>query len=104
MNMSFDNLYLVGSDPGIGWDTATGKLMNFDTTKQRFYLDYTFAADAEIKFLTTANLWLGDAGDGKLGDGGNIKVSAGSYRIYVNLNNSANQTYELSADDFGTAE
>lgn len=104
MNLSFNNLYLVGSDAGIGWDTATGKPMNFDTVKQRFYLDYTFAADAEIKFLTTSNLWLGDAGGGKLGDGGNIKVSAGSYRIYVNLNNSANQTFELNADDFEAAE
>lgn len=100
MNLSFDNLYLVGDDVGIGWSTDTGKPMNFDPTKQRFYLDYTFAADSQIKFLTSSNLWLGDAGDGKLGDGGNIAVSAGSYRIYVNLNNSSNQTYELNADDY----
>lgn len=100
MNLSFDNLYLVGDDAGIGWSTDTGKPMNFDPTKQRFYLDYTFAADSQIKFLTSSNLWLGDAGDGKLGDGGNIAVSAGSYRIYVNLNNSSNQTYELNADDY----
>lgn len=100
MNLSFDNLYLVGSDAGIGWSTDTGKPMSFDTEKQRFYLDYTFAADSEIKFLTSSNLWLGDAGDGKLGDGGNIIVPAGSYRIYVNLNSSSNQTYELNADDY----
>lgn len=101
MTMSFDNLYLVGSDAGIGWDTTTGALMNFDSVKQRFYIDYTFAADAEIKFLTDTNVWLGDAGEGKLGDGGNIKVPVGNYRIYVNLSNSANQNYELNADDFG---
>lgn len=100
MNLSFDNLYLVGSDTGLGWDTSTGKPMDFDAEKQRFYLDYTFEADSEIKFLTSSNVWLGDAGDGKLGDGGNIAVSAGSYRIYVNLNNSSNQTYELNADDY----
>ncbi len=100
MNLSFDNLYLVGSDAGIGWDTETGMPMNFDTATQRFYLDYTFTSDSEIKFLTTSGLWLGDAGDGKLGDGDNITVSAGSYRIYVNLNNSSSQTYEISTDDF----
>ena len=99
-NLSFNQFYLVGSDPGIGWDTATGKPMNFDSDKQCFYIDYTFAADAEIKFLTDTNTWFGGDTEGGLNTQDNIKVTAGSYRIYVNLNNSADQTYELNAEDY----
>ena len=36
-----------------------------------------------------------------LDSGDNIKVPAGKYRIYVNLNNSAAMTYELNAEDYG---
>lgn len=100
MTTYFDNIYLVGSDPGIGWDIKTGKFMEFDSIKQCFYIDYTFTSDAEIKFLTDRGAWLGDIGENKLGDGNNIAVRAGSYRIYVDLNNSNNQNYELNTDDF----
>ncbi|WP_297273787.1 SusE domain-containing protein [uncultured Bacteroides sp.] len=104
VSQSFDGFYLVGSDSGIGWDTATGRQMNFDSATQRFYLDYTFGADAEIKFLTDTNVWFGGDAEGGLNTQDNIKVAAGSYRIYVNLNNSTNQTYELNANDFEAAE
>lgn len=99
--MSFDGLYLVGSADGLGWDTASGKEMKFDTKKQCFYIDFEFTANSDIKLLTDTGLWLGDAGNGKVGDGGNIVVGAGKYRIYVNLNDANNQTYELNTNDYG---
>lgn len=101
MNMGFNAFYLVGSDPGMGWNTETGIEMNFDPEKQCFYVDYEFAGDAEIKFLTDTETWFGGDANGGLNTQDNIKVSAGNYRIYVNLNNSSNQTYELNTDDFG---
>ena len=103
MNLSFDKIYLVGSAEGLTWDTSKAENeMNFDPATQRFYIDYTFAAGNEIKFLTDGNLWLGITKEGKVGDGDNIVISeAGSYRIYLNLNDSNNQAYELNAEDFG---
>ena len=109
MNRSFDALYLVGSAEGLTWDTSKPEnQMNFDPETQRFYIDFTFSsdspADGGIKFLTDTGTWLGlpgDAEEGTLGDGNNIQFKAGSYRIYVNMNNSKAMTYELNAEDFG---
>ena len=107
-DMSFDALYLVGSATGLTWDTSKPEnQMNFDPETQRFYMDFTFDSDSPedggIKFLTDTNTWLGIVNnvEGSLGDGGNIPFKAGSYRIYVNMNNSKNMTYEFNAEDFG---
>ena len=108
MNRSFDALYLVGSAEGLTWDTSKPEnQMNFDPETQRFYIDFTFSsdspADGGIKFLTDTGTWLGlpgDAEEGTLGDGNNIQFKAGSYRIYVNMNNSKAMTYELNAEDY----
>lgn len=102
-NLSFDALYLVGSASGLTWDTSVSEnIMKFDAEKQRFYIDYTFAANDEIKFLTDNGTWFGGTSDGGLNTQDNIKVTtAGNYRIYVNLNNSSNMTYELNAEDYG---
>ena len=92
------------------WDTSAAEnQMNFDPETQRFYIDFTFSSDSPadgsggIKFLTDTNTWLGlpgDAEEGTLGDGNNIQFKAGSYRIYVNMNNSKAMTYELNAEDY----
>lgn len=109
MNRSFDALYLVGSAEGLTWDTSVAEnQFNFDPETQRFYKDFTFTSDSPadgsggIKFLTDTGTWLGIINDteGSLGDGANIQFTAGSYRIYVNMNNSGNMTYELNADDY----
>ena len=111
MDRSFDALYLVGSAEGLTWDTSKPEnQMNFDPETQRFYIDFTFSSDSPadgsggIKFLTDTNTWLGipgDAEEGTLGDGNNIQFKAGNYRIYVNMNNSKNMTYEFNAEDYG---
>ena len=102
-NLSFDALFLVGSASGLTWDTSKPENeMQFDPERQRFYIDYTFAANDEIKFLTDNGTWFGGTSDGGLNTQDNIKIAtAGSYRIYVNLNNSSNMTYELNAEDYG---
>lgn len=83
---------------------ATDVDMQFDPVKQRFYADVTLQ-DGKIKFRAdhNSNLVFGAADkEGMLQtDGGDIAVKAGSYRVYVNLNNPSEQTYVLNTTDFG---
>ena len=99
-SLSFDQLGIVGDGVG-SWDNDL--VMEFDAKTQRFWVDATLVA-GEIKFRLDG-AWdtsFGSATEGMLDSGGdNIKVPAGNYRIYVNLNNSAAMTYELNAEDYG---
>jgi hypothetical protein len=101
--LGFDVLSICG-DAGeeiSDWG-AKEKDMEFDPVKQRFYADVKLS-DGEIKFRADHD-WgtsFGSSTEGLLNSSDNIKVKAGNYRIYVNLNNSSNQTYELSTEDFG---
>ena len=102
-NFSFNSLGVIGDATSTGWDADTD--MQFNTEKQRFYVDVTLA-DGTIKFRAN-DAWDVNWGgaDGVLVAGGeNIPVSAGDYRIYVNLNDPANPTYELNASMFGKDE
>lgn len=97
--LSFDQLGIVGDGVG-SWDNDL--VMEFDAKTQRFWVDATLVA-GEIKFRLDG-AWdtsFGSATEGMLDSGDNIKVPAGNYRIYVNLNNSAAMTYELNAEDYG---
>ena len=100
---SFTTLSIIG-DAGAqvsGWGTAEVD-MNFDTAKQRFWADVEFA-EGEVKFRIDHD-WgtsFGSATEGKLDSGDNIKVPAGKYRVYVNMNNANDMTYELNEKDFG---
>ncbi len=101
-SLSFDQMGIVGDGVG-SWDNDV--VMEFDAVKQRFWADATLV-QGEIKFRLDGK-WdtsFGSATEGKLDGGDNIKVPAGNYRIYVNLSNSADQTYELNADDYGQGE
>lgn len=98
-SLSFDQLGIVGDGVG-SWDNDL--VMEFDAKTQRFWVDATLVA-GEIKFRLDG-AWdtsFGSATEGMLDSGDNIKVPAGNYRIYVNLNNSAAMTYELNAEDYG---
>ena len=68
---------------------------------KRFYADVTLT-EGDMKFRLDGawNTSFGSSTEGLLDSGDNIKVPAGNYRVYVNLNNSANQTYELNAEDY----
>lgn len=99
--LSFDKLGIVGDAVG-SWDNDVE--MQFDAAKQRFWADVELAA-GEIKFRLDG-AWdtsFGSSTEGLLDGSNNIKVTAGNYRIYVNLNNSAEMTYELNAADYGTS-
>ena len=102
-NFSFNSLGVIGDATSTGWDADTD--MQFNTEKQRFYVDVTLA-DGTIKFRAN-DAWdvnWGGADGVLVANGDNIPVSAGDYRIYVNLNDPANPTYELNASMFGKDE
>ena len=103
MNLSFDQIGVIGSFNDWGADVV----MNFDNVKQKFYADVEFAADAEFKFRLDGawDISYGTGADGFLTskDGANIAVKAGKYRVYLNMNNLGEITYELSKGDYGAS-
>lgn len=96
--LSFDQIGMIGDFNG--W--AEDVVMEFDATKQRFWADVEFPADGGFKFRLNG-AWDTSFGgsDGLLNSGDNIPATAGKYRVYANLNNSAEMTYELNAADYG---
>ena len=103
-NFAFNSLGIIGSATPTGWDSDTDML--FDPVKQRFYVDITLT-DGEFKFRADdgwdAN-WGADAfGVTVSNSDGNLEAKAGSYRVYVNMNNPAAMTYELNKGDYGAA-
>ena len=102
-NFSFNSLGVIGDATPTGWDADTD--MAFNADKQRFYVDITLI-DGTIKFRADDDWAVNWGGaDGVLASGAdNIPVTAGDYRIYVNLNDPANPTYELNAKMYGKDE
>ena len=102
-NFSFNSLGVIGDATPTGWDADTD--MQFNAEKQRFYVDITLI-DGKIKFRADDGWDVNWGGaDGALSAGGaDIAVAAGDYRIYVNLNDPANLTYELNKGMFGKDE
>lgn len=95
----FDNVGLVGSFNE--WNPADDATkMTFNPYYHRFYIDYTFDADAEVKF-TCDGAWDLNWGANGVAGGDNIAVSAGSYRIYLDLNTN---TIDFSTSMFGKEE
>ena len=102
-NFSFNSLGVIGDATPTGWDADTD--MQFNADKQRFYVDITLI-DGTIKFRAD-DAWDVNWGgaDGVLASGAdNIPVTAGDYRVYVNLNDPAKPTYELNAKMYGKDE
>ena len=106
MNLSFDNIGVVGAFNG--WNEVNNVEMQFNTVKQRFYADVEFAEDGEFKF-NVDKAWTTSFGVGANGfltsdNGGNIAVKAGNYRVYLNMNNLDEITYELNKSMYGQEE
>lgn len=107
--LSFDQIGVIGDFNSWGSDVV----MNFDTENQVFWADVEFPAEGGFK-IRKDGAWdvsWGTAADyntasaatsGVLDGGNNIKVPAGNYRVYVNLNNPEEMTWELNAADYGT--
>ena len=101
-NFSFNQIGVIGDFNGWGEDVV----MQFNAAKQKFYADVDFSADGGFKFRADG-AWDLNWGvkDGILEvNGDNIPVTAGKYRVYVNMNNPAEMTYELSAGAYNTEE
>lgn len=100
---SFNVLGIVG-DGANGWGDSDDIVMNFDPARQRFYVDATLK-DGAIKFRADhawdTNFGAGTSAGTLTPGGDNITVTAGNYRIYVNLNNPSKLTYELNTKDYG---
>lgn len=102
--ISFDQLGVVGDFNGWGSDVV----MNFDTQKQIFWADVEFPAEGVFKVRADAawDVSWGVAATGAasvsgiLDGGNNITAPAGNYRLYVNLNNAQEMTWELNAADY----
>ena len=107
--LSFDQIGVIGDFNSWGSDLV----MNFDTAKQVFWADVEFPAEGGFK-IRKDGAWdvsWGSAADyaastastsGVLDGGNNVKAPAGNYRLYVNLNNPDEMTWELNAADYGT--
>jgi len=99
---SMDYFGIIGSGVG-GWDPANDVPFEFNNEKQIFEATVTLQ-DGAIKFRSDHS-WdyfnLGqkkDAEEGILSEGGDdISVTAGTYKITVNINNSAEMTYKIEA-------
>ena len=99
--IGFDQIGVIGDFNGWGADAV----MDFDAKKQKFYADVEFPADGGFKFRLDGawDISYGIEGDVLTTSGGNISVKAGNYRVYLNMNNYAEITYELSKSDYGAA-
>ena len=81
-----------GADPDIE--------MNYNKDYVRFWADVDFTSDTEIKFRADGK-WDYEWGQDAAVKGANIAVSAGKYRIYLDLNK---KTVELSTSMYGKNE
>lgn len=106
-NQSFNTVGIIGTAVG-GWDNDVD--MEFDAKTQKFWADVTLTA-GEMKFRAdddwAVNWGVATAGKemkkGTLDGGENITVPAGNYRVYLNLNNFKEASFELNADKYGEA-
>ena len=101
-NVSFDQIGVIGTFN----DWASDIVMNFNDSKQKFYADVEVPADGKFKFRLDGK-WDVAYGIEKgvlTTSGADIDILKGNYRIYLNMNNYAQITYELNADMYGKEE
>ena len=95
----FTTIGIVGSFNE--WNEADEScVMTYNAYYHRFYIDYEFAADGELKFAADGE-WDLNFGEGMAINGGNIPVAAGKYRIYLDFNKNE---YTFDANMYGKEE
>ena len=102
-NLSFTTVSVIGANG----DWTNDIEMTYSPAKQRFYADVEFKDAREFKFRLDKSWDTTNWGvtDGAVAvGGGNIPAAAGKYRIYLNLNNLNEITYELNPAMFGQEE
>ena len=82
------------------WGGSPDIEMTFNKDYVRFWADVDFASDTDIKFRADAAWDFNWGKDGNVG-GDNIAVSAGKYRVYLDLNK---KSVELSTSMYGKDE
>ncbi|NDV63695.1 SusE domain-containing protein [Bacteroides sp. 224] len=100
---SFTTLSIIGNAVNNDETWSTDIEMNFDSSKQRFWVDAELTnGNMKFRLDKSWNVSYGiDGKEGILNGSDNIPVVAGNYRVYVNLNNSNKITYELNSKDYG---
>ena len=102
MDKGFDKVGVIGLNGD--WDNDI--VMTLSNNKQLFYVDIDVPSDTEFKFRLDGGWdtnWGGDM-SGLTGGGDNIPVSAGQYRVYLNLNDWDHPTAKLSTSMYGQPE
>lgn len=91
---------------GLGGDWNNDIVMSFSAAKQKFYVDVEVAEATEFKFRMDGGWDFNLGGDMKaLSNGGdNIKIEAGNYRIYLDMNNKDAMNCTLDTKAYGTEE
>lgn len=85
---------------GLNGDWETDIVMDYNPLHTRFYADISAPADTEMKFRADGGWDLNWGVDCAKG-GGNIPVTAGNYRVYLDL---GQNTIEMSEKMFGQEE
>lgn len=103
-NYAFNSIGVIGDFNGWTEDVK----MNFNPETQKFWVDVDFVEDGRLKFRLDEdwNYSFGCKGNsGRLVSiGDEIPVTAGQYRIYVDMNELDGMTYTFDADAYGTEE
>ena len=102
MDKGFDKVGVIG----LNGDWYNDIVMTLSNNKQLFYVDIDVPSDTEFKFRLDGGWdtnWGGDM-SGLTGGGDNIPVSAGQYRVYLNLNDWDHPTAKLSTSVYGQPE
>lgn len=101
MVKGFDFVCIIGLNGD--WDNDI--VMTCNHINGVFYADIEVSSATEFKFRLDKDWGVnwGNTIDDLAPAGDNIKIDAGNYRVYLNLNDWDNPTAELSTDDYGTA-
>jgi len=101
-NLGFNQIGVIGANG----DWNNDIVMNFNASKQVFYADVEFTGATEFKFRVDAawDINWGVTDGAVVSGGGNIPATAGTYRVYLNINNLDEITYELNAAMYGQEE
>lgn len=102
-NYAFNSIGVIGGF--CGWDQDVD--MNYNPETQKFWADIDVTENGYLKFRLD-DAWdvsFGTNNDmGDLGGTDNISVSAGQYRVYVDMNDLSGMTYVFDANAYGTEE
>lgn len=102
-NYAFNSIGVIGGFTL--WNEDVG--MNFNPDTQNFWVDLDLSEDTELKIRLDED-WGRSFGSennsGVLDGGDNISVSAGQYRLYINMNNPSRMTYTFDVQAYGTEE